>query len=81
MNKAAIAAILALLIANVEASEVMTNAYIGWWVTPNCLFGIIFMLLFFWVCFCTLQALAAVQTPKIMLEKCIDWGKVEKVEE
>ena len=81
MNKAAIAAILALLTVNVEASEVMTNAHIAWWIGPNCLFGIVFMLLFFWVCFCTLQALAAVQTPKIMLEKCIDWGKVEKTEE
>ena len=29
MNKAAIAAILALLIANVEATEVMSNANIG----------------------------------------------------
>ena len=81
MNKAAIAAILALFIANVEASVLTKNAEIGWWISPNCLFGIIFMLLFFWVCFCTLQALAAVQTPKIMLEKCIDWGKVEKTEE
>ena len=57
------------------------NKNIGYWMGPNTLVGIVFTLLFFWVCQCVLSSLAAVQTPRIMLEKCIDWGKVEKVEE
>ena len=39
------------------------------------------MITFFWVCYCALGMLAGVQTPKIMLEKCIDWGKIEKTED
>jgi len=57
------------------------NRSIGTWINPNALVGILFMLIFFWVCTCVLQLLGNVQTPKIMLEKCIDWGKVEKSED
>ena len=68
--------------ADVEYSSIFdANKQIGQWINPNALFGIVFMMAFFWVTYCTLGALAAVQCPKIMLEKCIDWGKVEKTED
>ena len=57
------------------------NAGIGQWINPNAFVGIFFTLIFFWVCYCVLQATAAIQTPKIMLEKTLDWGKVEKTED
>ncbi len=57
------------------------NTGIAMWVNPNALVGITIVLMFFWVCYCVLGMLAAVQTPRIMLEKTIDWGKVERVEE
>ena len=78
-----IMAVMALLLANAEAATTIfdANTYISQWINSNALFGIFFMILFFWVCLCVLQALAAVQTPRIMLEKCIDWGKIEQTEE
>ena len=82
MNSPSIAAMMALLFAHVEAKGIYdANANISLWINPNALFGIMFMIMFFWVCLCVLGALSTVQTPKIMLEKCIDWGKVEQVEE
>ena len=57
------------------------NAGIGQWINPNAFVGIFFTLIFFWVCYCVLNATAAIQTPKIMLEKTLDWGKVEKTED
>ena len=87
MKSASVAATMALIFSTVQASATdVTSIYdanknIGQWINPNAFFGIVFMLLFFWVCLCMLQALSAVQTPKIMLDKCIDWGKVETVEE
>ena len=77
-----ITAIMALLLANAEAKSIFdANTFISQWINPNALFGIAFMIIFFWVCLCVLQALAAVQTPRIMLEKCIDWGKIETTED
>ena len=70
-----------LLVNNVQAGPYDANTGINQWIGPHCFFGILFMLIFFWVCQCTLSALSAVQTPKVMLEKSIDWGKVEKVED
>ena len=75
------AATMALLISNAQAGIYDANTGINQWLAPNCFFGIMFMLIFFWVCYCTLSALSQVQTPRIMLEKCIDWGNVEKTEE
>ena len=57
------------------------NTGIAMWINPNALVGITVTLMFFWVCYCVLGMLAQVQTPRIMLEKTIDWGKVERVEE
>ena len=57
------------------------NTGISMWINPNALVGITIVLMFFWVCYCVLGMLAQVQTPRIMLEKTIDWGKVERVEE
>ena len=68
-------------VTNAQATETFNNSGIGEWIAPNALFGLVFTLIFFWVCMCVLQALHAVQTPRIMLEKSIDWGKIEKVEE
>ena len=77
-----IMAVMALLLADAEAKSIFdANTFISQWINPNALFGIFFMILFFWVCLCVLQALSAVQTPRIMLEKCIDWGKVEQTED
>ena len=82
MKSPSFAAIMALFLANVEAKSIYdANTYISQWINPNALFGIVFMIMFFWVCQCVLGALSAVQTPRIMLEKTIDWGKVETVEE
>ena len=75
--------------ANRQATEETTvvngpysaNSGIGQWINPNAFTGIFFSLMFFWVCFCVLQATAAIQTPKILLEKTLDWGKVEKTED
>ena len=57
------------------------NSGIGQWINPNALTGIFFTLMFFWVCLCVLQTTANIQTPKILLEKTLDWGKVEKTED
>ena len=82
MKSSSLAAIMALILANAEAKSIFdANTYIGQWLNPNALFGIVFMIIFFWVCLCVLQVLAAVQTPRIMLEKTIDWGKIETVDE
>ena len=75
------AATMAMLFASANANPYDANMYINQWMGPNCFFGIMFMIIFFWVCQCSLSALSQVQTPKIMLEKTIDWGKVEKTEE
>ena len=81
---------LALLVASAEASGVTwreekgiyaSNTYIAEWINPNAFMGIVIILLFFWVTYCSLSMLSEVQTPRIMLEKCIDWGKVEKTED
>ena len=82
--------LLALLVASAEASGVTwreekgiyaSNTYIAEWINPNAFMGIVIILLFFWVTYCSLSMLSEVQTPRIMLEKCIDWGKVEKTED
>ena len=57
------------------------NKNIGQWINPNAFMGIVIMIVFFWVCNCVFGALAQVQTPRIMLEKTLDFGKIEKVEE
>ena len=57
------------------------NAGIARWINPNAFVGITIVLVVFWVCYCVLGMLAQVQTPRIMLEKTIDWGKVERTEE
>ena len=57
------------------------NAKISHWINPNAFVGIVLMIFFFWISYCVFGALAAVQGPKIMLEKTIDWGKVERTEE
>ncbi len=57
------------------------NTVIGEWINPNAFMGIILILLFFWVTCCSLSMLSDVQTPRIMLEKTLDWGKVEKTED
>ena len=83
MKSATLAAMMALLLANiVEAKSIYdANTGIGMWINPPALFGIVIMILFFWVCQCVFSALSSVQTPRIMLEKTIDWGKIETVEE
>ena len=87
-NKSFEAMLMAVLCASASAqeTEVVTtifsaNTGISMWINPNALVGITIVLMFFWVCYCVLGMLAAVQTPRIMLEKTIDWGKVERVEE
>ena len=57
------------------------NQNINKWLNPNAFVGIFLMLIFFWVCQCVFGMLGQIQTPKIMLEKELDWGKVEKVDE
>ena len=80
-------ALMMMLLATVQAdtASVKTiydaNTYIGEWINPNAVVGITLTIIFFWVCSCVLSATAQIQTPRIMLEKCIDWGKVEKVDE
>ena len=75
-NKAAASAV------NAEYDGIFSaNKNIGNWINPNAFVGIFFMIMFFWFCMWTLQMLSAIQTPTVMLEKCIDWGKVEKIEE
>ena len=65
-----------------QASDLYdANKNIGSWINPNALTGILLMIMFFWLCQWTLSMLAAIQTPTVMLEKTIDWGKVEKTEE
>lgn len=83
IKSATLATMMALFLAStVEAKSIYdANTNIGQWINPNALFGIMIMILFFWVCQCVLSALGAVQTPRIMLEKTIDWGKIETVEE
>ncbi len=88
-NSKSFAAMMALILASaVSAQETTTrtsifsaNTGISMWINPNALVGITIVLMFFWVCYCVLGMLAQVQTPRIMLEKTIDWGKVERVEE
>ena len=43
--------------------------------------GIFLTVIFFWVASCVFGMMAQIQTPRIMLEKELDWGKVEKVDE
>jgi len=79
-------AMMALMLATVSAQTSVASIYnantgIGMWINPNALVGITIVLMFFWVCYCVLGMLAQVQTPRIMLEKTIDWGKIERVEE
>ena len=73
---------MALLSANAEATGIFdANQGISKWINPNAFVGIVLILLFFWVCICVFNMLAQVQTPRIMLEKTIDWGKVERTDE
>ena len=81
-------ALMALLAAGAEAQGwrdnygiYSQNLSISHWLNPNAFVGILIMIIFFWVCYCVLGLLANVQTPRIILEKTIDWGKVEKTEE
>ena len=74
------------LLALVEAQTTVTgifdaNASIRYWINSNAFVGIILTIIFAMVCYIMLQMLSTIETPKILLEKCIDWGKVEKVEE
>ena len=58
----------------------LTNANIGFWIQPNLLFGILFMLAFTgFFCF-GLRELASIQTPTMYREKTLNWGKVEEFE-
>lgn len=57
------------------------NAGIGNWINPNALVGIVLMIMIFWVSCCVVGALANINCPRIMLEKPLEWGKVEKTEE
>ena len=59
MKSASFAAIMALLFANVEAKGIYdANSYIGNWLNSTAFFGIFFMVIFFFTCYCVLQTLA-----------------------
>ena len=75
------AVIMALMMATAQAGIYDANTFISKWINPSALFGIVITIAFFWVCYCVLGMLAQVQTPRIMLEKTIDWGKVERTED
>mmetsp|Transcript_23539 Transcript_23539/g.31574 ORF Transcript_23539/g.31574 Transcript_23539/m.31574 type:complete len:92 (-) Transcript_23539:274-549(-) len=70
---------------NFDLSEVKglfsANESINKWINPNAFVGILLTLVFFWVCQCVFSLMGNIQTPKIMLEKELDWGKIEKVDE
>ena len=77
-----------LMMVSVEAQTTDTatgifkaNTYIYYWINPNALVGIALMLLFSMLAYIVLGLIAVIDGPQLMLEKCIDWGKVEKVEE
>ena len=57
------------------------NAGITQWLNPNALVGILLMISIFWISCCVVGCLANINTPRIMLEKPLEWGKVEKTEE
>ena len=57
------------------------NQKIGQWLNPNAFVGIFLTIIFFWIASCVFGMMAQIQTPRIMLEKELDWGKVEKVDE
>ena len=61
-------------------NQLLDNKYIGNWVQPNCLVGILFML-FFSSFFCFgIKLLAEIQTPVTIREKGINWGTVEEAD-
>ena len=58
----------------------LDNKYIGNWVQPNCLVGILFML-FFTSFFCFgIKLLGEIQTPVTIREKGLNWGHVEEAD-
>ena len=57
------------------------NQNISKWLNPNAFVGIFLTIVFFWIAWCVLGLMSQIQTPKIMLEKELDWGRVEKVDE
>ena len=57
------------------------NQKIGQWINPNAFVGILLTIIFFTTSYCVFGLMAQIQTPRIMLEKELDWGKVEKVDE
>ena len=80
-SAAATMLMMALLSATAQAGIYDANNGIAKWINPNAFVGLVLIILFFWVCTCVLGMLGQVQTPKIMLEKTIDWGKVERTED
>ena len=57
------------------------NSNINQWLNPNAFIGILLTIIIFWVTSCVLSLMQDIETPRIMLEKDLDWGKVEKVDE
>ena len=51
------------------------------WINSTAFFGIILTIIVFWMSCCAFSMMAQIQCPRILLEKDLDWGKVEKVEE
>jgi len=73
----------ALMLAEVTSATTIydANTNIGQWLNSSAFFGIFFMIVFFMTCYFVLGLLAQIQTPRILLDKCLDWGKIEKIEE
>ena len=58
----------------------LTNATIGMWIQPNCLFGIVFFLMFTMVFYFGISQMAQIQTPILLREKTLNWGRIEENE-
>ena len=58
----------------------LSNVFIGGWIQPNCFMGIAFTLFFIAFFSLGITMLHQIQTPLIMREKTLNWGKVEEAE-
>ena len=57
------------------------NENINQWVNPNAFMGIFLTIIFLMTVTCVLGLMHDINTPRMMLEKDLDWGKIERVED
>ena len=69
----------ALLTSEAEAN-MLSNAYIGYYIQPNTLLGLWLIIMGLLICYMASYLLMAIQTPRGFITKPLDFGNIEEAD-